>query len=148
PQSGDRRCPGRVGWQRGARPRRADDADRADERYEAPRHGDPRRPVRRARHQLPRRGGADAHQTGPLGGRGAGGRGRPRDERRPRWTAEHRLDTVGGGGALRRARGGPRRSRASMTQWGFALLIAYVALGTSRMTWRNAGRAALFTTAA
>jgi hypothetical protein len=35
-----------------------------------------------------------------------------------------------------------------MTQWGFALLIAFVALGTSRMTWRNAGRAALLTTAA
>jgi hypothetical protein len=34
-----------------------------------------------------------------------------------------------------------------MTQWGFALLIAYVVLGTSRMTWRNAGRAALLTTA-
>jgi hypothetical protein len=35
-----------------------------------------------------------------------------------------------------------------MTQWGFALLIAYVALGTSRMTWRNAGRGALLATAA
>ena len=34
-----------------------------------------------------------------------------------------------------------------MTQWGFALLIAYVALGTSRMTWRNAGRGALLATA-
>jgi hypothetical protein len=35
-----------------------------------------------------------------------------------------------------------------MTLWGFALLIAFVALGTSRLTWRNAGRAALLTTAA
>jgi hypothetical protein len=35
-----------------------------------------------------------------------------------------------------------------MTQWGFALLITYVALGTSRMTWRNAGRAALLVTGA
>ena len=34
-----------------------------------------------------------------------------------------------------------------MTLWGFALLITFVALGTSRMTWRNAGRAALLTTA-
>jgi hypothetical protein len=35
-----------------------------------------------------------------------------------------------------------------MTLWGFALLITFVVLGTSRMTWRNAGRAALLTTAA
>jgi hypothetical protein len=35
-----------------------------------------------------------------------------------------------------------------MTHWGFALLILYVALGTSRMTWRNAGRAAVLATAA
>jgi hypothetical protein len=35
-----------------------------------------------------------------------------------------------------------------MTQWGFALLIAYVVLGTTRMSWRNAGRAALLTTVA
>jgi hypothetical protein len=34
-----------------------------------------------------------------------------------------------------------------VTGWGFALLIVFVALGTSRFTWRNAGRAALLVTA-
>ena len=34
-----------------------------------------------------------------------------------------------------------------MTLWCFALLITFVVLGTSRLTWRNAGRAALLGTA-
>lgn len=34
-----------------------------------------------------------------------------------------------------------------MTQWGFVLLIAYVSLGASRLTWRKAGRVATVLTA-